>query len=44
MKTIGAPNGCGKSLSAYLFYLSFLLFVTLIFLNLFIAIILQGNK
>ncbi|TNV87903.1 hypothetical protein FGO68_gene16047 [Halteria grandinella] len=34
--------GCGKSYSGVLFFYSFYLFVNLIFLNLFIAIILQG--
>ena len=34
-------NGCGNSF-AYPFYISFHLFVTFIFLNLFIAIILEG--
>ena len=37
----GQPNGCG-SFFAYPFYLSFQLVVTFIFLNLFIAIILEG--
>jgi hypothetical protein len=35
------PNGCGTNIG-YFFCMSFILFVTLIFLNLFIAIILQG--
>lgn len=37
----GVPNGCG-TLFGYVFFTSFLLLVSLIFLNLFIAIILQG--
>ena len=37
----GRPNGCGTN-SAYLYFISFMLIVAFIFLNLFIAIILQG--
>jgi len=36
------PVGCGIGAAAHLFYYSYILFVNLIFLNLFIAIILQG--
>ena len=36
------PVGCGANGSAYLFFYSYILLVNLIFLNLFIAIILQG--
>jgi hypothetical protein len=38
---IGEPNGCGTS-AAIFYFISFLLIVTFIFLNLFIAIILEG--
>jgi hypothetical protein len=35
-------NGCGYPTVALLYFVSFLLIVTLVFLNLFIAIILEG--
>mmetsp|Transcript_28676 Transcript_28676/g.13274 ORF Transcript_28676/g.13274 Transcript_28676/m.13274 type:complete len:84 (+) Transcript_28676:254-505(+) len=39
----GSPNGCGSSsLVANLYFISFTLVVTFIFLNLFIAVILKG--
>ena len=38
----GQPQGCGSRISAVGFIFTFVLFVSLIFLNLFIAIILQG--
>jgi len=38
----GEPNGCGNPTAAMLFFISFMLVVSFIFLNLFIAIILQG--
>jgi len=38
-------NGCGNRGAAYIYFLSFTIMVTFIFLNLFIAIILEGfNK
>lgn len=37
----GIPNGCGTGFSI-MFFVSFLLIVTFVFLNLFIAIILEG--
>jgi hypothetical protein len=37
----GVPNGCG-SMFAIFYFVSFMLVVTMIFLNLFIAIILEG--
>lgn len=37
----GVPDGCGSSLG-YLFFISFVVVITFIYLNLFIAIILQG--
>jgi len=38
----GEPNGCGSRLTALFYFISFILIVSLIFLNLFIAIILEG--
>ena len=35
-------QGCGDSLYAYIYFLSFMLIVSFIFLNLFIAIILES--
>ena len=41
----GEPNGCGSQVSAFLYFISFMVIVSFIFLNLFIAIILEGfNK
>ena len=37
----GEPNGCGTS-AAYAYFLAFQIIVSIIFLNLFIAVILQG--
>ncbi|CDW83245.1 voltage-gated ion channel superfamily [Stylonychia lemnae] len=37
----GDPNGCGTG-AAYAYFLSFQIIVTIIFLNLFVAVILQG--
>ena len=37
----GTPNGCGTRAGGVFFFVSFLLIMTLVFLNLFIAIILQ---
>jgi hypothetical protein len=36
----GDPNGCGED-AAFAFYISYLLIVAFVFLNLFIAVILQ---
>ena len=41
-KNGGVPNGCGTDF-AIVFFVSFLLIVTFVFLNLFIAIILEGK-
>lgn len=38
----GEPNGCGSYWASLLFFLTYMIFVTFIFLNLFIAIILEG--
>lgn len=37
----GEVNGCGTSI-AYIYFIAFQLVVTIIFLNLFVAVILQG--
>lgn len=39
MKNNGIPNGCGKPLIARVYFFSFMIVVSLIFLNLFIAIV-----
>ena len=36
------PNGCGQRLTSILFFVSFIVVVSLVFLNLFVAIILEG--
>ena len=36
------PEGCGAKISAYSYFITYIIFVSLIFLNLFIAIILEG--
>jgi hypothetical protein len=41
MKNGGQPNGCGTPIS-YLFFVLFQLIVSIIFLNLFVAVILNG--
>jgi len=38
----GVPEECGNAAAAYLYFVSFTLIITFIFLNLFIAVILQG--
>ena len=38
----GTPVGCGNFVSTYIFFGSYLIMITLVFLNLFIAIILNG--
>jgi len=42
MLAAGGPVGCGDQIQAKLFFVSFIFIVSIIFLNLFIAIILQG--
>jgi hypothetical protein len=37
----GEPNGCGTPF-AYIFFVSFMLIVSFVFLNLFIAVLLKG--
>jgi voltage-dependent calcium channel L type alpha-1D len=37
----GQPNGCGSPV-AYIFFISFELLVAFVFLNLFVAVILEG--
>jgi hypothetical protein len=39
----GEPDGCGNPIALF-FFISFLLMVTFVFLNLFIAIILEGKN
>ena len=36
------PSGCGSKYTAYFYFISYTMIVTFIFLNLFIAIILEG--
>jgi hypothetical protein len=36
------PVGCGNTLTSYVFFFTFILLVTMVFLNLFVAIILNG--
>lgn len=36
------PVGCGHYLVTYVFFFSYLMMITLVFLNLFVAIILNG--
>lgn len=42
MENGGEVNGCGSPLAAYIYFISFMIVVPFIFLNLFIAIILEG--
>jgi hypothetical protein len=37
----GEPNGCGHE-SAYIFFVSYMLIIAFVFINLFIAVILEG--
>jgi len=38
----GEANGCGNEFGSLTFFISFMILVTFIFLNLFVAIIVQG--
>jgi hypothetical protein len=38
----GQPNGCGSYTSSTMFFISFIVLVSFIFINMFIAIILEG--
>ena len=38
----GVPNGCGSPITSFMYFFFFQLIVSIIFLNLFIAVILQG--
>lgn len=38
----GSPQGCGNPIVSYVFFISFVVIISLVFLNLFVAIILEG--
>lgn len=38
----GGPQGCGKPYTSQVFFISFVVIISLVFLNLFVAIILEG--